>query len=611
MNHITRREFLKISAISAGSLIISTGLSGCGSSYESGREVSFSHGVASGDPLSDRVIIWTRVTPKDEQSNTLERAKKIAARAISANDKKISVKYEVATDKDFKNIIHNGVAATGEDRDYTVKIDVQNLKPAMTYYYRFSSNGVSSPVGKMKTLPEGSVDKVKMVVFTCSNYPNGYFNAYMEASKIKDLDVAVHLGDYIYEYGMYKNDDFEKKEPAYATKNAKKIGRELPQNNNKTCKTLEDYRRRYALYHTDSGLQALHQAVPMIAVWDDHEVENNDYSYGAEGSKESKEEYEKRVKAALQAYFEWIPIRPVKNPKEIYRTFNFGDLVSLNMLETRVLARSKQLEYKDYFKEDGSFDKSSFIKDLTDPKRTMMGDKQINWLQNEFKNSNTTWQVLGQQVVMGRMYLPSELLIYISQLENADEATSKTLLSKIKTSLSELAALKQKSLKGETLTDEEKARLNTTLPYNLDAWDGYHLNREAVFAAAKAYNKNLVVFSGDSHNSWCNELRDINGDKVGVEFATTSVTSPGIEDYLGISTIDEAKQLESIITLLIDDLKYCNLNDRGFMEVTFTPIEAVCNWRYVSNYDSPKYTMNASRKKSLKTAADTNEISEA
>jgi len=602
MNYLTRREFLKISAISAGSLIISTGLSGCGNSDNDAVKVSFNHGVASGDPLSDKAIIWTRVTP-DTSSVSVNRE-------LVAVIPSISVNYEVATDKAFKNIIHNGNATTDSDQDYTVKVDVQNLDAASTYYYRFSSNGVTSVVGKMKTLPEDSIDKLKMAVFTCSNYPNGYFNAYMEASKIADLDVAVHLGDYIYEYGMYKNDDFKAKVPAYATKNAIKIGRELPKNNNKTCKTLEDYRNRYALYHTDAGLQVLHQAVPMIAIWDDHEVENNDYESGAEGSDETVENYDKRVKGALQAYFEWIPIRPTKNLKEIYRTFNFGDLVSLNMLETRVLARSKQLEYSDYFKQDGSFDKSNFVKDLTDTSRTMMGAKQIDWLQSEFAKSTAKWQVLGQQVVMGRMNLPSELLIYISQLESADAETQKTLLTKIKTSLSELAQLKMKALQGGSLTDEEKARLNTTLPYNLDAWDGYYTNREEIFATAKTLNKNLVVLSGDSHNSWANNLKDMHGNKVGVEFATTSVTSPGMEEYLNISTADEAKQLESVITLLIDDLNYSNLKDRGFMEVIFTPTEAISNWHYVSNYDSSTYTMNTSRKKSLKTTAGTNTIAE-
>lgn len=590
MNNITRREFLKISALSACTVVISTGLSGCGSSSDDGEKVSFIHGIASGDPLNDRVIIWTRVTPK------------------STSD--VTVNYEVATDSDFNNIIHNGTAKTSATQDYTVKVDVQNLDAGSTYYYRFSSNGVQSPVGKTKTLPEGSVDQVKMAVFSCANYPNGYFNAYNEASKIADLDVALHLGDYIYEYGMYENDDFDAKIPAYATSKAAAMGRELPEDNNKECITLDEYRKRYALYHTDTGLQSLHAACSMIAIWDDHEIANDSYESGAENHDATEGDYVKRVDAALQAYFEWIPIRPIENKKEIYRTFNFGDLVSLNMLETRVLARSKQLSYSNYFSANGEFLKDKFVADLTDSQRTMMGDTQVKWLQNEFANATGTWQVLGQQVVMGRMELPAELLKPISMLDNPEAygTTTKALLTQINNSMAELAALKIKLLQGEEISQTDQARLDTKLPYNLDAWDGYYINRETIFGTAKAYSKNLVVLSGDTHNSWANNLKDMNGNEVGVEFATTSVTSPGMEEYLHLATTEDAMKLESVLALLIDDLQYTNLDSRGFMEVVFTPTEALSNWHYMSNYDSQTYTINAQRAKSLKTVVNTNTL---
>jgi len=582
MNFSTRREFLKISALSACSLVISTGLSGCGSDNNS-EPVSFNHGVASGDPLSDKIIIWTRATTK----------------APSAN-----VSYEVATDKAFTDIIHNGDYTTDANKDYTIKVDVRNLTPDTLYYYRFKANGTNSPVGRMKTLPVGPVDKVKLAVFTCANYTNGYFNPYMEASKLADLDATLHLGDYIYEYGMYENDDFDKKIPAYATSNAVAINRVLPDDNNKECLTLSDYRKRYALYHTDKGLQAIHQAAPMIAVWDDHEVANDDYKDGAQNHQPDEGVYAERVKAALQAYFEWIPIRPIAsgNEKEIYRTFNFGDLVSLNMLETRLLARDKQLDYRDYFNANGDFLASKFQADVGSPTRTMMGTAQLQWLQDEMASSTATWQVLGQQVVMGRMNIPAELLKSISMLDNpsAYGTTKDALLAQINKSLGELATIKAKILQGDTtVTDDEKARVNTVLPYNLDAWDGYYANREAIFATAKAYSKNLVVLSGDSHNSWANDLKDMSGEKVGVEFATTSVSSPGMEEYLSLKTTNEAAQLEGALNLLIDDLKYANLNNRGFIEVIFTPTEAKSIWHYVDTVDSPIYSENTLRAKSL------------
>lgn len=584
MNIFTRRNFLKISALSACSLVISTGLSGCGdSSDDKGISVAFNHGVASGDSLADKIIIWTRATT--------------TAPSITLN-------YEVATDEAFRDIVHNGSVTTDASKDYTLKIDVQNLNAATQYYYRFTYNNIVSDIGSMKTLPEGTVDRVKMAVFSCANYTNGHFNAYMEASRIADLDVALHLGDYIYEYGMYENDDFEAKIPAYATSNAAAINRELPQNDNTELFKLDDYRRRYALYRTDAGLQALHKAVPMIVVWDDHEIANDTYKDGAQNHQVDEGNFEQRVDAALQAYFEWLPIRPIDNKKEIYRSFEFGDLLSLNMLETRIFSRDKQLDYGDYFTANGSFLKDEFISAVTNPQRTMLGTSQLQWLQAEMANSNATWQVLGQQVLMGRMNLPAEILTGISQLEHADAVTKKVLLGQINTSLSELVTLKMTLLQGGSITAQEQARLDTTLAYNLDAWDGYYVERETILGTAKAYNKNLIVLAGDTHNSWASDLKDMAGDAIGVEFATTSVSSPGMEEYLALSTQNQAAQLEGALSLLVDDLKYTNLNDRGFMEIIFTKEKVLSNWHYISSNDSKEYTKNSSRAKTIQCLKD-------
>jgi len=539
--------------------------------------VEFLHGVASGDPLHDRVIIWTRATT-DAQS--------------------VELKYEVASDADFTNILHNGSETVSTETDYTLKVDVQNLQAANTYYYRFSSNGTTSATGKMKTLPQGATQRVKMALFSCANYTNGYFNVYSEAAKIADLDVTLHLGDYIYEHGMFEKDGVT---PAYATQNANAIGRPLSADNDTEIYTLEDYRKRYALYRTDSGLQAIHAACPMIVVWDDHEIANDTYKDGAENHDASEGDFNARVEAALQAYFEWLPIRPITDKKAIYRTFTFGDLLSLNMLETRIFGRDKQLSYGSYFTQDGAFLAENFQADIGSATRTMLGASQLSWLQEEFAASQTTWQVLGQQVLMGRMNLPSELLINISQLDYVSGDERAALLAQINSSLAELAELKYRVLQGDpSLSDAQKARVSTVLPYNLDAWDGYFVERETILATAKAYGKNLVVLAGDTHNSWANELKDMNAERVGVEFATASVTSPGMEGYLGIGSLEQAMQLEGAIELLVDDLKYCNLQDRGFVELLFTKEQVVASWRYVSNYDDTTYTTNSSRGKSLK-----------
>ncbi len=585
MNFSTRREFLKVSALSACALLISTGLSGCGSDDESQKSTSdtsrFNHGVASGDPLADKVIIWTRVT---------------------STASTVNVTYEVATDESFSKIIHNGTYSTDSTKDFTVKIDIQNLTAGTLYYYRFSAHGVTSTVGKMKTLSDSSLDSLKMAVFSCANYTNGHFNPYMEASKLSNLDVTLHLGDYIYEYGKYENDDYTAKIPGYATSNAKTLGREFPSDNEKECLLLNDYRKRYALYRTDSGLKAIHAAAPMIAVWDDHEVANDTYKDGAQNHQDDEGVFQERVEAALQAYFEWLPIRPIDNKKEIYRTFNFGDLVSLNMLETRIFGRDEQLDYGDYFTANGSFLTSNFQADVGNQSRTMMGTKQLGWLQQEMAASTATWQVLGQQVLMGRMNLPSEILTKMSMLDNptAFGTTTQDLLSQINTSLAELAAIKMRVLQGDTsVTDAEKLRVNTVLPYNLDAWDGYYVERETILATAKNFSKNLVVLAGDTHNSWASNLNNMSGENAGIEFATSSVSSPGMEQYLSLSTEAEAAQLEQVLTLLIDDLQYTNLYNRGFMEVVYTKNEVKSNWHYVDSNDSKTYNKNILRSKSL------------
>ncbi len=576
--YINRREFIKISALGVCSLVISTGLSGCNNGDDA-VIAEFLHGVASGDPLSDRVIIWTRATTDASEAN---------------------INYEVATDSLFKNIIHNGFAKVDVSTDYTLKVDITNLAEDTKYYYRFSSGENISTTGAMKTLSSGDVAQVKMAVFSCANYPNGYFNAYTEASMLQDLDVSIHLGDYIYEYGMYKDDDFEAKIPAYATKDAITINRVLPDDNNTECITLDNYRKRYAIYRTDKGLQALHAACPMIAVWDDHEVANDTYANGADNHDQTEGEFDTRVEAAIRAYFEWLPIRPIENKKEIYRSFDFGNLVSLHMLETRLLSRTKQLSYANYFAQDGSFLVENFQLDITDASRTMVGDTQFAWLAQQFSSSYATWQVLGQQVLMGRMNLPSELLVSISKLEYANDEEKVILIEQINTSFAELATIKVRYLQGDTtLTDADKARINTVLPYNLDAWDGYFYEREILFETVKNYAKNFVVLSGDTHNSWANTLKDMNGNKVGIELAATSVTSPGMEEYLSITSLEQAMQAEGAIELLVDDLEYCNLMDRGFVEVVFTKDSVTSNWHYIDNYHSTEYSINHQRGKSV------------
>jgi len=551
---ISRRKFLKLSAGSAFALAVSTSLTGCAAlQKKSLTDVAFLHGVASGDPLNNALIIWTRVSVTKAT---------LALRAI--------VGWELATDAAFSNVIRRGTETTDKSRDFTLKIDVQELTPNTEYFYRFIGLDSYSPVGRAKTLPVGNIDQIKMVVVSCSNYPAGYFNAYSDAAKQDKLDVVLHLGDYIYEYPM----------GGYATEKAEKIGRQLAPDNSGEIITLSGYRKRYAIYRTDKGLQTLHAAAPFIAVWDDHEVTNDTYKEGAENHNEGEGNFFKRRAAAIQAYYEWLPIRPSmgeQNP-QIYRSFDFGNLLSLHMLDTRVIARDKQLAYSDYRdKTTKKMNVSQFVKDLNSPKRQLLGNKQLSWLTSAMANSTAKWQVLGQQVLMTKMWMPTEMF------SQSDRSKSLSVLA-------ELAAIKQDVLANKEVSAEQLARVNTLMPYNLDAWDGYPAEREALYKSVLELDKKLVVVAGDTHNAWYGMLKDAKGNSVGAEFATPGVTSPGMEKYFSLNS-KTAVQMAGALSLLINDLEYCDLSQRGYMLLTLTNEQVNAEWRYVDNIESPSYNI--------------------
>lgn len=533
-----RREFIR--GVSLGAVVIgTTGLGACG---DGGPDAHFDHGVASGDPMGDRVMLWTRVSVSDSSD--------------------VNVRWEVASDANFATVVASGTATAGASRDHTVKVDATGLKAGSGYWYRFQALGTTSPVGRTRTAPS-SAAQVKLAVFSCTNYPTGYFNAYAEAAKRDDLDAAVHLGDYLYEYGR----------GGYASNNAATLKREvLPE---KEILTLADYRARHAQYKTDPDLQALHARVPMIAVWDDHEVTNDTWANGAENHQPDTEgSFAARKAAAIQAYHEWMPTR-VAAPGQIYRSFNFGQLVSLHMLDTRVVGRDEQLDYSQYFTAAG-LDAARFTTDMSNPQRQLLGAEQTAWLGQQMAASSATWQVLGQQVLMGRMNIPAPILVDSIQPGSG-------------ISVSGYAAIVAKAQTAPaTLTPTERGILaQPSIPYNLDAWDGYVVARETVLGTARALNKNLVVLAGDTHNAWASDLLDYQGNQVGVEFATTSVTSPGFEAYL---PNENPTALAASLTALIGPLQYCDTARRGFMLLTATSAECRADWFYVSTIQSRTYT---------------------
>lgn len=557
--HPNRRDFIR--TVAAGTLAVGTAttLSGC-----EGGLFDFVHGVASGDPLQDRVMLWTRITPDAAMLEALAKLEREAhtdarARQQLAEAKNVPVQWEVARDRHFRQVVARGTVQASPERDHTVKVDAGGLRAGTTYWYRFQCLGIVSPVGRTRTLPRGGVEQVKFAVFSCSNYPAGYFNVYGAAAKLTDADAALHLGDYIYEYSK----------DGYASALAEQLGRVSEPAGE--LLTLADYRKRYAQYRQDADLQAVHAALPFIAVWDDHEIANDTWREGAENHTPATEgDWAARRAAALQAYHEWMPTRlpDAKRPERIFRSFDFGDLVSLHMLDTRVIARDQQLELTNYVGQSG-FDGARFAADLANPARQLLGAEQTAWLTTQLARSSAQWQVLGQQVLMGRMNVPAPLLLG-------------------QTTVSGYAALVAKAQTNPgSLTPQELAILQApAIPYNLDAWDGYAAARETVLATARSLDKNLVVLAGDTHNAWASDLADLQGRAVGVEFATPSVSSPGFET---IFPNEAPLAFAAALQQLIGPLVYADTGRRGFMVITATRSALRAQWTYVDTVTSRQY----------------------
>ncbi len=553
MANLSRRQFLTKSAFLTGAAWLSTSVFGCSTSKvaTNSSPIQFLHGVASGDPLTDRLILWTKVTPAQQPET-------------------VQLLLEVSEQPDFSLVQHQQLCLARKEADYCCKVDLTGLKSGRSYYYRFSDSATVSAIGHGKTLPSGAVSQVRFAVLSCSNYPAGYFHVYQQVAQ-QPLDAVLHLGDYIYEY----------EQGGYATERSVELGRALAADNQAEMVSLTDYRKRYALYRSDKDLQQAHASHSFICVWDDHEITNDAWTDGAENHQPNEGDYQTRKLNALQAYYEWMPIRPLVSGQQqsLYRSFSFGDLVDLYMLDTRIEGRNLQLEHKHYTDaKTGAFDVQRFSRDLTDTKRTLLGAKQQQWLQAQLMRSKARYQVVGQQVLMAKMLFPSELL-------SAFAKPGPELVDKI----AQLTALKQRIEKGDSsLTAQDKKRLEAVIAYNLDAWDGYPYERELIYKTALQQNKQLVVLAGDTHNAWASTLHDQQGQKVGIELATPSVSSPGIETYLKLTT-PQVEQLASVLPTLIDELDYCNLHQRGYLLVSFNKERVDAQWYFVDDITKKQY----------------------
>lgn len=562
MPPFSRRDFLKYSTALLAVASVSNLLTGCSEHIMPSKlsQVVFSHGIASGDATQQAIILWTRAIP-----NNLPESQILST---------VTVAWQLARDPAFTQLVRTGNVTTSAERDFTVKVDVQQLPPGQRFYYRFIGADSESIVGQTQTLAVAGLAPLKLAVFSCSNFPAGYFNVYREASKQPDLDAVIHLGDYIYEYAA----------DGYATEQAVHIGRTLAQDNAGEIISLSDYRKRYALYRSDTALQQLHAAVPWYMVWDDHEITNDTWHSGAENHQPDTEgDFFERRTAAVRAYYEWLPIRPPlgEDSIQIYRSVEFGELLSLHLLDTRLIARDQQLVYKNYIDgNSGAFATEQFQADIN-ADRQLLGRVQLSWLTEQLSRSKAKWQLLGQQVLMAKMHIPAELL---------GVQDYRTLPAKLQA----LAEAKQRVLtaqqQGFVADATDLARVTQLMPYNLDAWDGYPREREQLFAMAKALNKPLLVIAGDTHNAWYSKLTDQQGQQVGVEFATPSVSSPGMEKYLDIQP-QHAAALAAAFSLLIDDLQWCNLHQRGYMLLSISADSVQCDWQFIDNILTENYQL--------------------
>ncbi|MCY7316861.1 MAG: alkaline phosphatase D family protein [Rubrivivax sp.] len=503
--------------------------------------VAFLHGVASGDPDQHSVLLWTRVTPPARAPATPQVDNEMTSRRGREDKDNLNVIWLVANDPALRKVVAHGRTRTGPGRDYTVKVEAGDLAAGRTFYYRFFAEGVWSPIGRTRTLPAGHTTRLRLAVASCSNHAAGYFNAYRQIARRSDLDAVVHLGDYLYEYGPAVFGSLRVPDPPYE------------------MVTLSDYRRRHAQYKADADLQEVHRQHPMICIWDDHEITNDAWRDGAQNHTEGVEgAWGDRVRAALTAYYEWMPVREreaddqqaSRPSRRLQRSFRFGDLAELVMLEERLQARSQQLAATiavpglgNGFVQKGAF---------TDPTRTLLGDEQEAWLGRRLRLTPARWKLVGQQV----MFAPLKLVA-------APRATGGGVFA------------------------------------NPDQWDGYQPARDRIFEVLRGGEgqpavEDCIVLTGDIHSSWAADLTpDPNNPlpatggydaatgtgSLGVEFVTTSITSPGLNDPNGSTA--------AFLRSVNPHFKYVELNNRGYCLLDITHQKTVCEWWHVDSVVAP------------------------
>jgi alkaline phosphatase D len=550
---LRRRTFLKLGAASAVTTTLATPRVALGVPIS-----PFLHGVASGDPTPDRVILWTRVTPTAD------------ATPGSGVGPPTAVRWEVATDDSFRDVVARGDVVADATTDHTVKVDAAGLPADADLWYRFHALDSTSPVGRTRTAPraDAEVQSWRIGVVSCSNWQRGYFGAYRHLADRDDLDLVLHLGDYLYEYGVERPGAGEYVVPGVGghlddlglTRSDEDPGVLRDHDPEVEMIVLEHYRRRHAQYKTDPDAQRLHARHPMVATIDDHETTDNSWSGGAENHQPDEGDWSERRSQAMQAYFEWMPIRATggaEEPHRVYRELRFGTLAELVMLDERTY-RSQQ---------PAGLSGSLLVTDpdVADPDRTMLGAAQRGWLGQRLASGGTRWKVLGNPV----MFAP----LVIGDPPDVDGATP--------------------------AIEEVLAPLGVTPPVvvNGDQWDGYRAEQHAMgerFGAAGG----VVLLTGDIHSSWAAEIPADAGSylagsddaTVAVEFVTPAVSSDSLVALIASSGLPAPVARETL-TLLVDSLgpwfTYRDLERNGFGIFDLTAERAQFEWWYVPDRSDP------------------------
>jgi alkaline phosphatase D len=517
MLKIDRRSLVAGAALGLGALALAPG-------HALAAELlgarGFTHAVASGEPGPDTMLLWTRYVPGD------------GADAVRLD-------VEVALDRDFAKVVAGGSVRTGGYRDWTAKITVDELEPGTIYWYRFiAPDGSKSPLGRTKTLPVGEVGRFGLGVFSCSNLPVGWFNAYGHAAARGDLDLWLHVGDYFYEYGS----DHGLVLPGRVVEPDHEI------------LAIADYRLRYACYRADPDLQRLHLVAPMVAFWDDHESANDSWEGGAQNHQPAKEgDWNVRRAAAMQAFREWMPVSD-----EPWKAYPIGSLATLYRTESRLLARTRQADLDPLFK---AGDPDAALKAFRDgawhdPSATMLGSAQESWLAHGLRANaqSTAWQLVGMGTILGRTVMPQDAVSWLRP--DANERLVASFRNNIRA-----------------------AKLG--VPMWMDRWDGYPAARSRLLQAAQAADADLVMLSGDSHNAWAYSLMD-GGRPAGVEFAGHSVSSNGME---GSCSADPQIVARGFVAAN-PEMKWCDTSQRGYMMIEVTPARVTGEWLFMRTVKS-------------------------